>query len=63
MYLRDDDLVEVETCRRDISDKWLFTINCAICLINYYVAMVSLATGTRLPYLHLCQNPEFYMYA
>ena len=30
----DDDLVEVKTCRKDISDKWLFIIHCAVCWIK-----------------------------
>lgn len=33
----DNDLVEVETHRRDISDKWLFTIFCEICWIKCYI--------------------------
>jgi hypothetical protein len=31
LYLPDDDLTAVEICTRDVSDKWLFIINCAIC--------------------------------
>jgi hypothetical protein len=34
IYLPDDDLVKVETCKRNISDKWLFIIDCAICWIK-----------------------------
>jgi hypothetical protein len=37
IYLPDDDLVEVETCRRDISDKWLFIIDCAVCWFKYCI--------------------------
>jgi hypothetical protein len=31
VYLPDDDLVEVETCRGDTSDKLLFITDCAVC--------------------------------
>jgi hypothetical protein len=31
----DEDLVQVETCRRAVSDKWLFIIGYAICWIEY----------------------------
>jgi hypothetical protein len=36
IYLPDDDLVEVETCRRVISDKLLFITDCAVFLLNIY---------------------------
>jgi hypothetical protein len=36
--MRDDDLVEVITCRRDISDKLLFTIEYTVCWIKYCVS-------------------------
>jgi hypothetical protein len=32
----DDGLAEVKTCRKDISDKWLFIIHCAVCWIKWY---------------------------
>ena len=35
VYLPDDDLVEVETCRRNISDKRLFIIDCAVHCIKH----------------------------
>jgi hypothetical protein len=31
IYLPDNDLVEVETCRRDVNDKLLLITNRAIC--------------------------------
>ena len=31
----DDDLVEVEACRRGISEKLLFVIFCAMCWVRY----------------------------
>jgi hypothetical protein len=34
IYLPDDDLVDVGTCRRNISDELLFIISCAICWIK-----------------------------
>ena len=34
IYFADDDFVRVETCRRNISDKWLFIIDCATCWIK-----------------------------
>jgi len=37
-YMPDDDLVEVITCRRGISDKLLFTIEYAVCWIKYCVS-------------------------
>jgi len=30
-----DDLVEVETCGADVSDGWLFIIDCTICRVKY----------------------------
>ena len=41
--LSDDDLVKVETCRRDISDKLLFIIYCA------WQAVVSVVMNFRVP--------------
>jgi hypothetical protein len=32
--LSDEDLVQTETRRRDVSDKWLFVIDCEICWIK-----------------------------
>ena len=37
MYLHVEDLVEVETCRRNISDKLLFITDYVICLIKYCI--------------------------
>ena len=37
IYFPDGDPVKSETCRRDISDKWLF-IYCAFCWIKYCIA-------------------------
>jgi len=37
VYLPDDDLVEFETCMRNISDKRLFIIDCAVCWFEYCV--------------------------
>jgi hypothetical protein len=45
IYLPDDDLVEVETCRRDISDKLLFIIDCAVCWIKYCIILKSIEFG------------------
>jgi uncharacterized membrane protein len=36
-YLAGDDVLEVEKCVRNVSDKWLFIINCAICWIAYCI--------------------------
>jgi len=41
IYVPDDDLVQVETCRRDVSGKLLlllFIIDCVICWIEYCTA-------------------------
>jgi len=43
IYLPDNELVEVDTCQRDISDKWLFIINCAIYWIAYCMAFKHLS--------------------
>jgi hypothetical protein len=37
MYLHVENLVEVETCRRNISDKLLFITDYVICFINYCI--------------------------
>ena len=37
----DDDLVEVETRRRNINNKWLFIIDCAIYRIKYCIINLS----------------------
>jgi len=31
IYFPDYGLVEVETCRRNVSDKFVYTVDCAIC--------------------------------
>ena len=33
MYLSDDDLVDVETCRQNTSHSRLFIIDCAVCTL------------------------------
>ena len=33
----DDDLVEFETCGREMSDKWLFIVYCAVCRLKYSI--------------------------
>jgi len=51
MYHPECDLAEVETCRRNTSNKLLFIIDCAICWIKYctmsdvwrYTVIVNLA--------------------
>jgi hypothetical protein len=35
VYLSDDDLVEVETCRRNISDKLLIFIEFTLCWVKH----------------------------
>ena len=35
IYLPDDDLVQVETCRGNMYDKLLFITDCAVCWIKY----------------------------
>jgi hypothetical protein len=40
VYLPDDDLVEDETCRRNVSDKLLFITDYAMCWIEYCVIEV-----------------------
>jgi len=42
IYPPDEDIVEVEECRADISDKLLFVIDCAVRWIIY-----SINGGTR----------------
>jgi len=42
MYSPDNDLVQVETCRRG-SDKRLFIIDCVVCWIEYHI--ISLLHG------------------
>lgn len=37
IYLPDDDLAQVETCRRNIHDKWWFTTDWAFCWIKYCI--------------------------
>jgi len=34
-YLPNDDLIGVETCRRNTSDKWLFITDHTVCWIKY----------------------------
>ena len=41
----DDDLVEVETCGREMSDKWLFIIYCAVCRIKFCIITVARNVG------------------
>ena len=35
IFIPDDDLVQVETCRKDINDKLLFITGCAVCWIKH----------------------------
>ena len=35
--LPDDDLEGVETCRTDVSDEWLFNIDCTVCCVKYSI--------------------------
>ena len=37
IYFPDDDFVDVETCRRVVSDIWLCIIDCAVCWIQYHM--------------------------
>jgi hypothetical protein len=37
MYLPDEGLVEVETCRRNINDKFVYITECAICWTKYCI--------------------------
>jgi hypothetical protein len=37
IYLFDDDLVEIETCRKGVSHKRLFTTDCAIYCLKYCI--------------------------
>lgn len=41
----DDDFVEVETCRKGVSHKLLFTTDCVICCLKYCI--INLLHGTR----------------
>lgn len=46
--LPDDDLVDVETSRRDVRGKWLFITGCAICWIKYSIVIFYVAAlGVR----------------
>ena len=47
MYLSDDDLVHAETCRRDVSDQWLFITDCAVRWIKYYISRSQWPRGIR----------------
>jgi len=51
VYLSDDDPVEVETCRRNISDKLLIFIEFAICWVKH--CMVERSSPYRAVYI-LC---------
>jgi len=39
IYFPDYDIVQVETCRKDISDKWLFITDSANCWLKYCIQM------------------------
>jgi hypothetical protein len=41
IYLSDDDILELETCRRNVSDKWLFITDCTIRCIKYTCYLTS----------------------
>jgi len=45
--LPDHDPVEVEACRRNTNDKWLFIIDCAICWIECCIINVQQGNGLR----------------
>jgi len=45
IQLLDDDLVEVETCRKGVSHKRLFTTACVICCLKYCI--INILHGTR----------------
>jgi hypothetical protein len=49
IYLPADARVKVETCRRSVSDKRLFNIDCAVCWIKYHVIKRSFC----LEFMHL----------
>jgi len=44
IYLFDDDLVEIKTCRKGVSHRRLFTIDCVICCLKYCI--IDLLHGT-----------------
>jgi hypothetical protein len=52
IYLPDDDLVEVETGNRNISDKWLF-LDCAACWIKYCIIKL---ISRNMDYVKLAKN-------
>ena len=47
IHFPDDNFVEVETYRRDISDKWLFVTDCAVCLVKRCVVSLLSECGSR----------------
>jgi len=53
IYLRDDDPVQVEACRRNTSEKWLFIIDCATCWIECWIINVQQGIGITLNELYL----------
>ena len=49
IYLPDDNLAKVEALRWDVSDKWLFINNCAICWEKNTVKFLCLTHQNQIP--------------
>ena len=55
IYPPDDDLAEVETCGRNVSDKLLFITDCAVCWIN--CCIINLLYGIWITFFLYCYVP------
>ena len=47
VHFPDYNFVEVETYRKDVSDKWLFITDCAVCFIKHIAVNLLSEIGLR----------------